>query len=92
MEKAHELGAQKVSLLQIAFAQNQEFCRVTSPALQRLGKSPVEVWKALVRIPDSFKSVSTEELFGQFPIDEVPELSKRWEYIGARYSWVVSKE
>ena len=35
MEKAHELGAEKVSLLHISPAHNKDFMRVTSPHLKR---------------------------------------------------------
>jgi hypothetical protein len=88
MEKARELGAGRVSTLHIAPASNADFPRVTSPALEGLGDSVTEVWRRLVRAPDRFGSVSTEALFGRFPIGDFPELRSWWEYITARYAWV----
>jgi len=88
MEKAHELGADIVSLLHIAPAHNQDFRRVTSPALRCLGDSVTGVWKRLVRTPDRFASVTTEELFGRLPVDRLPELAGWWDYINRRYSWI----
>ncbi|HRV96848.1 MAG TPA: hypothetical protein P5526_32130, partial [Anaerolineae bacterium] len=89
MEKAHELGADRVSLLHIAPAHNLDFKRVTSPALKPLGASATEVWQRLVKTPDKFTSVSTETLFGEFNAQPFPELEAWWAYISARYSWLV---
>lgn len=91
MEKAQELGAHVVSVLHIAPAHNADFRKVTSPALRSLGRSATDVWKRLVKTPDRFTSVSTEELFGSFPIEKFPEVVVWWEYITARYSWVKTK-
>jgi hypothetical protein len=89
MEKAHELGADRVSLLHIAPAQNLEFKRVTSPTLKPLGASATEVWQKLVKIPGKFISVSTESLFGEFDVQRFPKLKEWREYITSRYSWLV---
>lgn len=88
MEREGELGAQVVSMLHIAPAHNTDFRKVTSPALRALGESVTDVWKKLLKVPDRFVSVSTEELFGRFPIDEFEELAAWWEYTTARYSWM----
>lgn len=88
MEKAQELGAQTVTLLHIAPARNVDFHKVTSKELQPLGNSPVDIWKRLVRKPDRFISISTEDMFGSFPAREFSELKEWWKYITARYSWV----
>ena len=90
MEKAHELGAKVVSLLHIAPAHNEDFRRITSPGLKclHLGESATDVWKKLVLSPDRFTSVSTENLFGQFPVEKFPELATWGKYIAARYPWV----
>jgi hypothetical protein len=88
MEKAHELGADVVSLLHIAPAHNNDFRRVTSPALRCLGDSATGVWKRSVRTPDRFASVATEELFGRLPVDHLPELAAWWDYVNGRYSWL----
>ena len=88
MEKAHELGAEVVSVLHIAPAHNHDFRNVTSPALHSLGESATDVWKRLVRIPSSFASVSTEELFGCLAVDRLPELAAWWQYVNQRYSWL----
>jgi hypothetical protein len=88
MEKAHELGADRVSLLHISPAHNKDFTRVTSPALRSLDGSATGVWKKLVRYSDRFTPEYTENIFGKFPVERFPELTKWWQYIIMRYSWV----
>ena len=66
MEKARELGAETVSLLHIAPACNTHFQRVTSPPLRELGDSVMGIWKKLLRRPDRFASISTEDLFNRY--------------------------
>jgi len=88
MEKARELGADVVSVLHIAPEHNKDFCRVTSPALRRLGDSAINVWKRLVRTPDRFASVTAEKLFGRLPVDGLPELAPWWDYVSQRYPWL----
>jgi hypothetical protein len=88
MEKAHELGADVVSLLHIAPAHNPEFATVTSPDLRGLGTSVTEVWKRLVKASDRFASVSTEALFGKFSANIYPNLTTWWDYLSRRYVWV----
>jgi hypothetical protein len=88
MERAHEFDADVVSLLHIAPAKNVEFSRVTSPALRPLGDKVTAVWKRLVRDADRFASVSTEAMFGNFPVQQFSELADWWDYIGQRYAWV----
>lgn len=88
MEKAKELGANRVVLLHLSPAQNKAFKRVTSPTLQSIVGSATEVWQQLVKKPDSFIAAHTETVFNQFQIDQFPELSGWWQYIGTRYNWV----
>ena len=88
MEQEQELGASIISVLHIAPAHNSDFRRVTSPELRPLGERAIDVWKRLVRTPDRFISISTEDLFGCFPIQEFPDLEPWWEYITTRYTWV----
>ncbi|KPJ61816.1 MAG: hypothetical protein AMS15_05720 [Planctomycetes bacterium DG_23] len=89
MECARELGADIVSVLHIAPASNHDFQKVTSPALGPLAASVTEVWKRLVHSKDRFASVTTEELFGRFPVKDFSELKQWWSYIKERYSWVL---
>ena len=88
MERSCELGADVVSVLHIAPAHNLDFRKVTSPALRSLGDSAVDVWKKLVRMPDRFISVSTEDLFGDFRVENFPKLVAWGKYISARYAWI----
>ena len=88
MEKAHELGADVVSLLHIAPAHNRDFRRVTSPALGCLGDSATAVWKRLVRTQDRFASVAAEDLFGRSRVSRRPELAAWWKYVSLRYPWL----
>jgi hypothetical protein len=87
MEKAHENGADFASLLHIAPSHNNDFRRITSPALVGIAGTAIEVWKKLVKREVKFTSVSTEQLFGNLPVEDLPE-KKAWvEYIQARYPW-----
>ena len=88
MERARELKADIVTVLHIAPAKNRDFHNVTSPNLKPRGRSTIGVWKGLLRQPDRFLSVTTEELFGQFPVSAHPELKNWWNYINERYPWL----
>jgi hypothetical protein len=72
MERAHELGADQVSVLHIAPGRNSEFQKVTSPQLRALSDTATGVWKRLVRPAGRFVSISTEQLFGRFSAAELP--------------------
>ncbi|MEP7136421.1 MAG: hypothetical protein ABI904_15940 [Chloroflexota bacterium] len=88
MEKAHELDADIVSVLHIAPAHNNDFRKVTSPELGKLGESAVSGWKELVKTEGRFISVSTEKLFGAISETQLPEIKTWVEYISDRYQWV----
>jgi len=88
MEKAHEMGADIVSVLHIAPAHNRDFRKITSPELVKLGESATGVWKKLVKAKGRFISVSTEHLFGNLSAVQLPEIKTWVEYIYARYAWV----
>ena len=88
MEKAHESDADIVSLLHISPAHNTDFCRITSPGLQVLGTSPIDVWNKLAKDPDRFLGVHSEAMFGNFNTTAHPELKEWYGYISSRYHWV----
>jgi hypothetical protein len=88
MEKAHELGADVVSVLHIAPAHNDDFRKVTSPELEKLGESAISIWKKLVKNEGRFISVSIEKLFGNLSETQLPEMKSWVEYVHARYQWV----
>jgi len=88
MEKAGELGAERVSVLHICPRANRDFARVTSPGLAGLGASVSEVWRNLVRDPSRFASVATEDLFGGFPARLPDDLGPWWAYLTQRYRWL----
>jgi hypothetical protein len=88
MEKAHEKGADIVSLLHIAPTHNTDFRKVTSPELVRLGKSATSIWDKLVKTEGRFISASTEQLFGNLSPGILPEISTWLEYIHLRYAWI----
>ena len=92
MEQARELGCELVAVLHVAPESNRDFHKVTSPGLQPLGDSSIEVWKGLVRPGERFLSVSTEALFGDFPVDIHPELADWRRYISERYPWLQRRE
>lgn len=88
MERAHELGADVVGVLHLAPACNKDFYRITSPSLETLGaETAVDTWKQLAP-PDRFTSVSTEHLFGNPALSQLPEMASWLEYIHCRYSWI----
>ena len=88
MERARELGCELVTVLHVAPASNVDFQRITLPGLQSLGDSSIEVWKGLVGPPERFLSVSTEQLFDDFPVDSHPALADWRRYVGERYPWL----
>ena len=88
MEKAHESGADLVSVLHIAPTHNNDFRRVTSPQLVTLGDSATAVWKKLVRTKERFLSISTELLFGSLIEKNMPEMGEWLKYISMRYPWI----
>lgn len=88
MEKAHELGADVVSVLHLAPAHNLNFRKVTSPDLRGMGDSATAVWKKLVVGPEKFNSISTEDLFGNLSVERMPELQDWILYLFERYSWL----
>ena len=88
MEKAHDMGADIVSLLHIAPAHNTDFRKVTSPELEKLGESATGIWKKLVKTEGRFISVSTEQLFGNLSAEKLPEIKSWLEYIHMRYAWI----
>ena len=53
-----------------------------------IDKSATEVWSKLVKKPDRFISISTEDLFGNLDIVQYQELADWWDYISTRYRWV----
>jgi len=88
MEKAHELHADRVSVLHIAPRHNTDFVFITSPAFRSIDTSATKVWKKLVAKPERFLSVATEDMFGKFDISGFPFLQDWYDYITTRYEWV----
>lgn len=88
MEKAHELGADVVSVLHIAPDHNEDFCKVTSPRLTGLDKTATKVWRRLVSAEDRFASVSTEQVFGSLSVERLPDMGEWLDYLSQRYPWV----
>ena len=83
-----KLGADIVSVLHIAPSHNIDFRKVTSPELENLGESAVDVWKKLNKTEGRFISVNTEQVFGNLSTEQLPELKTYIDYIYDRYSWV----
>jgi hypothetical protein len=92
MERAREFGADEVSVLHVAPSCNLDLRRVTSPQLEHLGSDVMMVWRRLVRRANRFTSISTEELFGRFPIRQFAEMRGWWEYVTERYAWVARSD
>jgi hypothetical protein len=90
MEKAHELGVSKVSLMHISPAHNLDFKKVTSSNLTPLGDAPTTIWERVVVDKENFHGTSTEELFGKFLGREIHRELREWaRYILTRYKWIV---
>ncbi len=89
MEAAHELDADVVSLLHVAPSHNTGFRRVTSPDLVSLGDTATGVWRRLVRQPERFQSVYTEQMFGSILEKLASELKPWADYLTRRYPWMI---
>jgi hypothetical protein len=85
MEKAHELGAEVVTVVHVSPAKNTDLQRVTSPGLSSLGGSATEVWKSLLRTPGRFIEVHTEDLLRAFDVSAFPALTGWHGYVESRY-------
>jgi hypothetical protein len=85
MEKAHELDAETVTVIQVHPAQNLDLNRVTSPGLESLGATAHAVWKSVLHYPGRFIEVYTEDLFMRFPVSQHPELGRWYAYMADRY-------
>lgn len=68
MEKHRELGAEVVTVVHVCPAGNTDFQDVTSPHLAPLGDSATAVWGSLLRKPERFVEVHTEDLFRSFDV------------------------
>ena len=90
MEKVHELGADIVNLIHISPAHNLDFKKITSPNLTNLGNSATGIWKRLVQPDNRFIPIHSEDLFGGFTENSLPELKEWISYIYTRYPWVNS--
>lgn len=88
MEKAHEMGADIVSVLHISPAHNNDFHKVTSPELEKLGESATGIWKKLVKPEGKFISISIEKLFGNLSETQLSGMKTWLEYTRARYQWI----
>jgi hypothetical protein len=95
MEKAHELGADMVSVLHISPAKNLGFRKVTSPGLAHLGETATGVWSKIaggsghtLHGDERFRAVHTEDLFLGVTSEQFPDLAAWLEYIRTRYAWV----
>lgn len=88
MEKAKELGANKVMVLHLAPSINTDFQRITAPALRSRGpQRATDVWKSLLRRPDRFISMSIEEFFRPALVAPASGLRRWRDYITERYGW-----
>lgn len=88
MEKHRELGAEVVTVVHICPAKNTDFQRITSPNLAPLGESAAGVWRSLLRKPDRFVEIHTEELFRSFDVSRFPALVEWHDYIEERYQFL----
>jgi len=92
MERARELGAERVTLVNIAPAANPDILTVTAPGLRALGSTVPEIWHRLVRPADRSVTITTEELFRAFPLEHWPDLRPWWAYVTGRYRWLKPSE
>lgn len=90
MERARELGTQRVSVLHVALAGNASLHMVTSPGLRRFGVDVFSVFSSLLAEPDRFISRSTEQVFGPFLSMEHTDPSARaWTgYVNSRCTFM----
>jgi len=87
MERAGELGAERVSLLHLSPAATTGLRHVTSPPLMHPGISPTSIWGKMVLEKDRFAAVDIEALFGPFDPAPFPELRDWYDFLRERYAW-----
>lgn len=85
MERAHELEAQAVTVVHVAPKQNRDLEGITSPGLESLGNTATGVWKALLRKPERFITVHTEDLLAAVDTGAFPDLAGWYDYMKERY-------
>jgi hypothetical protein len=90
MERAGENGAERVSVLHISPAGNVPLHKVTAPALRRFGDDVFSVFRTLLVRPETFVSLSTEQVFGPFlNVDHADPAAQKWvSYLCDRYSFL----
>jgi hypothetical protein len=90
MEQAHELDAERVSVLHISPTNNRALHKVTAPALRRFGDDVFSVFRSLLAKPERFVSVTTEQMFAPFlAMHHADPLASGWAaYIRDRYSFL----
>ncbi len=86
MEEARELDAEVVTVVHISPAANRDLQRITSPGLEPLGDQATAVWRSLLRRPERFIPVHTEDLFGPFDVGAFPALAGWRDYLADRYA------
>ena len=64
MSRAHEDGAERVSVLHISPRGNRALHKVTAPALKDMGADAFEVFRSILVRPEDFTSVAIEDVFG----------------------------
>lgn len=94
LAQALEHSFSSVRVLHIAPRANRDFALVTPERLRREhpGATATQVWGGLLRRPDLFASLYTEDLFG--PLVAAPPTGlERWaDYIRDRYAFVLNDE
>jgi hypothetical protein len=88
MEQAHEMGADRVTVLHISPRGNTDLRKITSPTLaQRFQEDVFSVFRSLLVRPDTFVSKTREEVFDSFLAAEHASLAAQdWAiYLRERY-------
>ena len=73
-------------MVHVSPAANRDLWRVTSPGLEPLGNQATAVWRSLLRRPERFIPVHTENLFGDFDAQAFPALAGWRDYVADRYA------
>lgn len=89
IEKAHELGTDKVYLMHISPKVNIDFKEITSNNLKQFGSTATEAWTSVLRDKSKFIPVYTEDFFDEEIITDDDNLLPYWNFIKDRYGSIL---
>jgi hypothetical protein len=78
----------RVQVVHLVVSRNRELLAVTSPRFRPLGATSYEVWRKLLKDPQSFSLIPVETLFKNIALDQCRDLEPWALYMRERYSFL----